>query len=56
MGNHPVMSGVWGAYEIGAPIATDAHHIEFGVQLVGSGAVWIDRISMEFEPALQIVR
>lgn len=52
MGNHPVMSAVWGAYEIRAPIAEDAYHIEFGVQLVGTGAVWIDQISMEFRPGL----
>ena len=52
MGNSPVVSGEWGAYEIQAPIATDAYHIEFGVQLVGTGAVWIDQISMEFQPGL----
>ena len=51
MGNRPVVSGEWGAYEIRAPIATDAYHIEFGVQLVGTGAVWIDQISMEFKSA-----
>jgi hypothetical protein len=50
-GKRPVVSGEWGAYEILAPIATDAYHIEFGVQLVGTGAVWIDQISMEFRPA-----
>jgi hypothetical protein len=47
-----VVSAVWGSYEILAPIATDAYHIEFGVQLVGAGAVWIDQISMEFQPGL----
>jgi hypothetical protein len=52
MGNHPVKSGIWGAYEIRAPIAMDAYHIEFGVQLIGSGAVWIDQISMDFKPAV----
>ena len=49
MGKNPVMSGEWGEYEIRAPIATDAYHIEFGVQLIGGGAVWIDQ--MEFKPA-----
>ena len=49
MGDHPVMSGDWALYEIRAPIAQDAYHMEFGVQLVGTGAVWIDQISMEFK-------
>jgi hypothetical protein len=52
MGEHPVVSGEWAAYEIRAPIATDAYHIEFGVQLVGTGEVWIDQISMQFNPAV----
>ena len=47
-----MVSGEWAAYEIRAPIATDAYQIEFGVQLVGAGAVWIDQISMEFLPGL----
>ena len=51
MGGHPVTSGEWGAYEIRAPIAMDAYQIEFGVQLVGTGAVWIDQISIEFNSA-----
>ena len=50
MGNHPVVSGEWAAYEIRAPIASDAYQIEFGVQLVGAGALWIDQNSMEFAP------
>jgi hypothetical protein len=53
MGDHPVVSGEWAAYEIHAPIAMDAYHIEFGVQLVGTGAVWIDQSSMEFKPSIQ---
>ncbi len=47
-----MLSGKWAAYEIRAPIAADAYQIEFGVQLVGPGAVWIDQITMEFKPAL----
>jgi len=50
MGNHPVTSGDWAVYEIRAPIATDAFHVEFGMQLIGQGAAWIDQISMEFGP------
>lgn len=48
MGNHPIVSGEWAAYEIHAPIAMDAYHVEFGVQLIGEGAAWIDQSSMEF--------
>jgi hypothetical protein len=50
MGNHPIVSGDWAAYEIRAPIAIDAYHMEIGMQLIGQGAAWIDQISMEFEP------
>jgi hypothetical protein len=48
MGNHPVTSGSWAFYEIRAPIAVDAFHIEFGVQLIGQGAAWIDQNFVEF--------
>ena len=50
MGDHPVVSGEWAAYEIKAPIATAAEHIEFGVQMLGVGAVWIDNISVDAKP------
>jgi hypothetical protein len=50
MGNHPIVSGDWAAYEIRAPIAMDAYHMEFGMQLIGQGAAWIDQLSMEFAP------
>jgi len=50
MGNHPVTSGNWSVYEIRAPIANDAYHMEFGLQLIGQGAAWIDHMSMEYTP------
>ena len=50
MGDHPVISGNWARYEIRAPIAMDAYHMEFGIQLIGQGAAWIDDISMEYRP------
>lgn len=50
MGDHPIVSGDWALYEIRAPIANDAYHMEFGMQLIGLGAAWIDRISMEYAP------
>ncbi len=48
MGNHPITAAAWSSYEIQAPIAFDARDIEFGMQLVGQGAAWIDHISMTF--------
>jgi hypothetical protein len=47
MGNHPITAGAWASYEIQAPIAWDARDIEFGMQLIGKGAAWIDNISMD---------
>jgi hypothetical protein len=51
MGNHPITGSAWSPYEIQAPIALDARDIEFGMQLVGQGAAWIDNISMTFVDA-----
>lgn len=51
MGNHPITGGAWSPYEIQAPIALDAQDIEFGMQLIGQGAAWIDNISMTFVDA-----
>jgi hypothetical protein len=48
MGEHPIVSGDWAAYEIHAPIAMDAYHMEFGMQLIGQGAAWIDQIAMKW--------
>jgi hypothetical protein len=51
MGNRPIMSGDWASYEIHAPVAVDAYHMEVGMQLIGQGAAWIDQISMRFMPS-----
>ena len=48
MGNHPITAGAWASYEIQAPIDPEARDIEFGMQLIGRGAAWIDNISMDF--------
>ena len=45
------MSGDWAVYEIRAPIAMDAYHMEFGMQLFGQGAAWIDQLSMKWDAA-----
>jgi hypothetical protein len=51
MGRFPVTSSAWSFYEIHAPIALGAEDIEFGMQLIGLGAAWIDNISMNFADA-----
>jgi hypothetical protein len=48
MGNHPITVGTWSPYQIQAPVAPDARDIEFGIQLIGQGAAWIDNISITF--------
>jgi hypothetical protein len=53
MGNRPITAAGWSTYEIQAPIALDARDIEFGMQLVGHGAAWIDGISLTFSGAKQ---
>jgi hypothetical protein len=49
MGNHPITSSTWTFYEINAHIAPDARDIMFGVQVVGEGSAWIDKISLTSE-------
>ncbi len=48
MGPHPITSSQWNFYEIDVPIVADARDIEFGMQLFGEGAAWIDKISLTF--------
>jgi uncharacterized protein (TIGR02246 family) len=48
MGRFRVRSKDWGVYQIQAPIADDARDIEFGLQLNGEAAAWIDGISTTF--------
>jgi hypothetical protein len=48
LGNHPITSPAWSSYEIHVPIASDAMDIEFGMQVFGQGAAWIDNISVTF--------
>jgi hypothetical protein len=53
IGRFPVISSAWFFYEIQAPVAVDARDIEFGLQLIGQGAAWIDNISMDFTDAVK---
>src|SRR4051794_13153644 len=46
LGNHPITSDKWSTYEIEAPIDWSARDLEFGLQLFGKGAAWIDDVSM----------
>jgi uncharacterized protein (TIGR02246 family) len=48
MGELPIVSNEWASYEIRGPIAPNAHDIEFGLQLMGQGAAWIDNAVAEF--------
>lgn len=51
MGNHPIKSAVWTFYEIDVPVASDARDILFGVQVIGAGSAWIDKISLTSDDA-----
>ncbi len=51
MGDHPITANGWSLYQLQAPISPDARDIEFGMQLVGNGAAWIDNITMTFADA-----
>lgn len=51
MGDHPITASGWSSYQLHAPIGQDARDIEFGMQLIGSGAAWIDNITMTFADA-----
>jgi len=53
MGGHPITASGWSSYQLQAPIGPDARDIEFGMQLVGNGAAWIDNITMTFADAKQ---
>ena len=46
LGDHPVQSAQWDAYQIVFPIDDEARDIEFGIQLYGEGAASIDQIYM----------
>lgn len=48
MGSRPITAGPWTTYQIDAPIAPDARDIEFGMQLVGEGSAWIDKVALVF--------
>jgi hypothetical protein len=45
-GDHPITSGEWRPYGITFPVDKEARDIEFGIQLYGEGAVWINSTSM----------
>ena len=47
LGDHPITASIWSPYQIQAPVGADAHDVEFGMQLIGQGQAWIDRVSVE---------
>ena len=44
LGDHPIQSAQWDAHQIAFPIDGDSRDIEFGFQLYGEGAAWIDQL------------
>ena len=46
LGDHPIQSAQWNAYQIIFPIDGEARDIEFGIQLYGEGMAWIDQVYM----------
>jgi uncharacterized protein (TIGR02246 family) len=46
LGDHPIQSAQWDAYQIVFPVDGQAEDIEFGIQLYGEGTAWIDQIYM----------
>jgi uncharacterized protein (TIGR02246 family) len=53
LGDHPIQSAQWHSYQIVFPIDDEARDIEFGIQLYGEGAAWIDQIYMN-SPIVQL--
>jgi len=44
LGDHPIQSAQWNAYQIVFPVDGEARDIEFGIQLYGEGTAWIDQV------------
>jgi len=47
MGDRPIISSEWAAYEIVGEVADDAVTLNFGMLFVGKGAAFIDDVSIE---------
>jgi uncharacterized protein (TIGR02246 family) len=46
LGDSPIRSAQWNPYQIVFSVDGDARDIEFGIQLYGEGAAWIDQVYM----------
>jgi hypothetical protein len=53
LGEHPITSSQWSLYQIAFPVDADSRDIEFGIQLYGEGAAWIDSVSVT-SPVMEI--
>jgi hypothetical protein len=48
MADRRITSADWVFYEITGEVCSDAHDLELGMQLWGSGSAWLDDVSLEF--------
>jgi hypothetical protein len=54
MDGRPVRAAAWTSCEIVAEIDSDAQFIDFGVQSIGRGRVWVDEVSFDIVPEEQV--
>ena len=48
MSERRITDGDWAFYEIVGDVCADAHDLELGMQLSGTGAAWLDDASLVF--------
>ncbi len=54
MDGRPVRAAAWTSCEIVAEIDSDAQFVDFGVQSIGRGRVWVDEVSFDIGPGEQV--
>jgi hypothetical protein len=54
MDGRPVRAAAWTPCEIVAEIDSDAQFVDFGVQSIGGGRVWVDEVSFDIVPEEQV--
>jgi hypothetical protein len=54
MDGRPVRAAAWTSCEIVAEIDSDAQFVDFGVQSIGRGRVWVDEVSFDIVPEEQV--
>ena len=53
MGNRPITSREWKAYEIVGEVASDAERLNFGMMVIGEGKAWLSDVTLEVVPKTQ---